>query len=109
VVEELELSQTPGCHDNVFTTCCILHDILLEGNKHSAEDFALPKGGSLSNLVTPGDRGDGMHAVRVWVTEEEELDGDSPAAAAAASKWKQRIIATLEHVEREVGAHLDDT
>jgi hypothetical protein len=92
--------------DNVFTTCCILHNILLEHDGYLASDFALPKSGSLSKLVIPGDRGDGMQMrVRdgavVNTMDDEEPDG----GAALAAEWKKRIIVISEHIEREVQAH----
>jgi hypothetical protein len=95
--------------DNVFTTCCILHNILLEHDGYVAEDFALPKGGSLSKLVIPGARGDGLQmrvrqgaAAPTIDDDEDELDG----GRAAAAEWKSRILAISEHIEREERAHL---
>ena len=92
--------------DNVFTTCCMLHNILLEHNGYLADDFALPRSGSLSNLVIPGDRGDGMqmrvrHGAAASTMDEEEADG----GCASATEWKARIVAISEHIEREVQAH----
>ena len=92
--------------DNVFTTCCMLHNILLEHNGYLADDFALPRSGSLSNLVIPGDRGDGMqmrvrHGAAASIMDEEEAGG----GCASATEWKARIVAISEHIEREVQAH----
>jgi hypothetical protein len=93
--------------DNVFTTCCILHNILLEHDGYLAESFSLSSTGPLAKLVIPGDRGDDLqmrtrHKMVVPEFDGAELDGGDVMSA----EWKQRIIAISEHIQREERVHL---
>jgi hypothetical protein len=94
--------------DNVFTTCCILHDIiLLEQHEYLAKSFVPSRSESLAKIVIPGDHGGGLQVcVRqgamppVVYVEEVELDGGW------AAEWKMCILTISKHIEHKERAHL---
>mmetsp|Transcript_16629 Transcript_16629/g.42888 ORF Transcript_16629/g.42888 Transcript_16629/m.42888 type:complete len:147 (-) Transcript_16629:185-625(-) len=79
-------AKTQGQMDNVFVTCCILHNVLLEDDGILDYDDSMPHQAAFSD-----ERGDGS-----WT---QDMDEDMPEYTHSSTEfeWWERTIALFEH------------